>query len=104
MQGESESDLIPTHSYILGAWVEAGFVGAIFWFWVLVLTVRALIATYGIKSTLVPLIAFAAFNMLWDIPFSPFGAEGRLYAAYDLSLMLFALTLSRSLLTKKGPK
>ncbi|MDO9271241.1 MAG: hypothetical protein Q7T96_19215 [Methylobacter sp.] len=101
-QGMSESDLIPSHSYMMGAWVEAGFVGAIFWFWGLMLIVRTLIATYGANSSLVPLIAFVAFNLLWNILFSPFGAEGRLYAAYDLSLMIFALTLSiRSIKTKR---
>lgn len=101
-QGELESDLIPTHSYIMGAWVEAGFVGAIFWLWALILTARALIATYGTNSALAPLIAFVAFNLLWNIPFSPFGAEGRLYAAYYLALMMFALSLSRSSMAKKG--
>lgn len=102
IQGEIESDLIPTHSYIMGAWVESGFVGAIFWIWVLVLAARTLIATYGTNSTLTPLIAFVAFNLLWNIPFSPFGAEARLYVAYDLSLMMFALTLPKSSMTKKG--
>jgi O-antigen ligase len=103
IQGESESDLIPSHSYIMGAWVEAGFVGAVFWLWALMLTARVLIATQGANSALAPLIAFVAFSLLWNIPFSHFGAEGRLYTAYDLSLMMFALTLSRSSVAKKGP-
>jgi len=102
LQGESESDLIPSHSYIMGAWVEAGLVGAVFWLWGLTLSVRALIATYGSSSTLAALIAFVAFNLMWNIPFSPFGAEARLYTAYDLSLMMFALTSSQySMLTKR---
>lgn len=101
IQGESESDLIPSHSYIMGAWVEAGFVGAIIWFWALMLTARALIASHGANSALVPLIVFIAFNLLWDIPFSPFGSEGRLYAAYNLSLMMFAVTLPRSSIENK---
>ena len=33
---------IPEHSYILGAWVSAGILGAVFWFWVFILVVRAL--------------------------------------------------------------
>jgi hypothetical protein len=103
IRDESDSDLIPSHSYIMGAWVEAGFVGAMFWFWALMLTARVLIATQGANSALAPLIAFVAFNLLWNIPFSPFGAEGRLYSAYSLSLMMFALTLSRSSMAKKGP-
>lgn len=93
--GVAESDLIPTHSYLMGAWVEAGVVGAIFWFFGLVLIARALIASYGSKSILIPLIVFEAFNFLWSIPFSPFGAEARLYAAYDFALLMFALSLSK---------
>ncbi|MFZ2404143.1 MAG: hypothetical protein WAW41_03330, partial [Methylobacter sp.] len=38
IHGIYESDLIPSHSYIMGAWVEAGLVGAIFWFFGLMLT------------------------------------------------------------------
>ena len=102
VQREYENDLIPSHSYIMGAWVEAGFVGAIFWVWALTLTVRALIKTQGTNSAWTLLIAFVGFNLLWNIPFSPFGAEARLYAAYDLALMMFALTLNRPSLAKKG--
>lgn len=103
IQGESESDLIPSHSYIMGAWVEAGLLGAIFWLWALMLTARVLIANQGANSALALLVAFVAFNLLWNIPFSPFGAEGRLYTAYGLSLMMFALTLSRFSMAKKWP-
>lgn len=102
-ESEMEMGLIPSHSFILGAWVESGFVGAIFWFWALVLTARALIATYGTKSALTPLIAFVAFNLLWNIPFSPFGAEARFYFPYYLVLMIYALTLSRSSMAIKEP-
>jgi len=97
-----ESDLIPSHSYIMGAWVEAGIGGAIFWFWCVLLAARALVATYGSNMVLTPLIAFVAFGLLWNIPFSPFGAQGRLNAAYDLSLMIFALTSSRVAMATKG--
>jgi len=93
--GEIKSDLIPAHSYIMGAWVEAGFIGAIFWFWVLILVIRALIAALTSNSNLAPLIVFVAFNMLWNIPFSPFGAEARLHVAYALTLMMFALMLPK---------
>jgi hypothetical protein len=99
--GESESDLIPTHSYIIGAWVESGIVGAIFWLWALVLTARALFTTYYAHTAMAPLIAFVAFNLLWNIPFSPFGAEARLHVAYYLSLMIFVLTLPSFSLAKK---
>jgi hypothetical protein len=88
---------------MMGACVGVGFVGESFLFWALMLTARVLIATQGASSALALLIAFVAFNLLWNIPFSPFGAEGRLYTAYDLSLMMLALTLSGSSMAKKGP-
>lgn len=94
--GVADSDLIPTHSYFMGAWVEAGVLGAVFWLFGLVLIARALMASYGGKSILIPLIVFEAFNFLWNIPFSPFGAEARLYAAYDFALLMFALSLSKA--------
>jgi O-antigen ligase len=101
IQGGDGSDLIPSHSYIMGAWVEAGLVGAIFWFFGIILTVRCLIAIYIANATLAPLVTFIAFNLLWNIAFSPFGAETRLYAAYDLSLIIVALTLSKYSITTK---
>ncbi len=91
----SDSDLIPSHSYLMGAWVEAGVVGAIFWLFALYVTVRGLIASYSIHFYILPLILFEAFSFLWDIPFSPFGAEARLYAAFTLALMIFSLRLAR---------
>lgn len=89
-----DSDLIPSHSYLMGAWVEAGVVGAIFWLWGLILTTRTTIAIYGNNLLIAPLVAFTAFNLLWNIPFSPFGAESRLYVAYNLALMIWALSRS----------
>jgi len=100
---QSKVDLIPTHSYMIGAWVEAGIVGAVFWLWALMLTARALLATYNSNTVLLPLTAFVAFNLIWDIPFSPFGALARVYAAYYLALMMFVLTLPNSPFAGKGP-
>src|SRR5258708_14335741 len=35
MGPELESDVIPSHSYVFGAWVESGILGAVFWCWAL---------------------------------------------------------------------
>lgn len=94
--GVRDSDLIPSHSYLMGAWVEAGVAGAIFWSFGLLLIYRVLLGRYRVDSILMPVIMFEAFNFLWSIPFSPFGAEARLYAAYNFSLMLFGLSLTCS--------
>src|SRR5712664_236351 len=55
--GELEADLIPSPSYVLGAWVESGVVGAVFWCWVLWLTASALVRASGRE----PLFAFFGF-------------------------------------------
>lgn len=103
MHGGTESELIPSHSYIFGAWVEAGVLGALFWGWALILSVRGLIAALAANLALASLIAFVASILMWNIPFSPFGAEARLYAAYYLSLMIFALEVSgASTMVKQG--
>jgi len=80
--------LIPSHSYLLGAWTESGVLGALFWGWVLVMTVRAMKQTYGLSEPLTPMIAFVTLTLLWSILFSPFGAQERLYAAFFIVVVL----------------
>ena len=83
------SDKIPSHSYIFGAWVESGFIGAIFWFWVLLFTVRTLANLHELKESLSPLIVLFSFRLIWDIPFSPFGGAARLYVPFYIILLIF---------------
>ena len=51
---------------------------------------------------LAPLFIFEAFNFLWNIPFSPFGAEARIYAAYDFALMMFAILQAKATWAQRG--
>lgn len=103
LQGMLEDDLIPSHSYIMGAWVEAGLLGACFWLFALMLTIRCVAVCYQTNEAYVPLISFIAFNLLWNIPFSPFGAEARLFSAYDLSLMIVTISMARHTIISKLP-
>lgn len=80
--------LIPTHSYLLGGWVEGGILGAVFWGWVLILIARVLLYLYNITDPMNPLIVFVAISLIWDIMFSPFGAEGRLTTAFFLVFLM----------------
>ena len=83
--------LIPTHSYLFSAWVDGGILGAVFWGWVFVLTARVLLRVYPDTAVLLPVIAFLAFLMLWDILFSPYGTPGRVTFPYSfVMLMTFA--------------
>ncbi|MGB9152303.1 MAG: hypothetical protein WCD70_04360, partial [Alphaproteobacteria bacterium] len=83
-----EEGLIPTHSYIFGAWVDAGILGAIFWGWVWVLTARVLMRVYPATAVLLPFVAFIAFELLWDLLFSPYGAEWRIIVPFYIVILM----------------
>jgi hypothetical protein len=86
-----EEDLIPSHSYLFGAWVESGIVGAVFWFWVLWLAASALIRASG-REPLFPFFAFIGMLLIWNVLFSPYGADARFTATYLVyAMILFAL-------------
>jgi len=89
---ENADTLIPSHSYLFGAWVESGIIGAAFWGWVWLLVMKALWKLHNAREKLLPLAAFICFNMLWDILFSPFGATGRMYEAYHLVFIIVVLS------------
>jgi hypothetical protein len=88
---EGEDDLIPSHSYLFGAWVESGIMGAVFWFWVLWTTARALIRASG-REPLLPFFLYIGLFLIWNVLFSPYGADGRFTATYFVyAMILFAL-------------
>lgn len=91
---EPENDLIPTHSHLLGSWVEAGIGGALFWMGMLALIVGALRRLYASDDPLRPYLVFLMFLFIWDILFSPFGAQRRLTNGFLMVAMLFALNAS----------
>ena len=85
-----ELNLIPTHSHLLGAWVEAGVVGAIFWVAVLWLVYSAIARLCFVREPLTPLIAFFGISIFWDILFSPFGADRRVSVSYVIVMFIYA--------------
>jgi hypothetical protein len=78
---DNGSDLIPTHSHFFGAWVDSGFVGAIFWLLILYYLFRAFRSSVFVKSRSQVIILCAGFWLVWDIFFSPFGALIRVWWA-----------------------
>ncbi|MGE0256449.1 MAG: hypothetical protein AB7N54_06765 [Alphaproteobacteria bacterium] len=92
----AESELIPTHSHLFGAWVESGTVGTFLWFWALFLALRVMSNMYLLREPMSPLIVFASILFAWDILFSPFGAERRIFAPFYIILLMFAWDLLRS--------
>lgn len=89
---EYQSVVIPTHSHLFGAWVYSGIMGAIFWLYTLIITIKAMLNT-RLPPDILPLIAFIGFCFIWSILFSPFGAEERLYGAFYISSMIVSLDL-----------
>lgn len=91
---ELEEGYVPAHSYLFGAWVEAGIVGAIFWGWVLVLAIKVLLRIYPGNMALLPLMAFGAVSLAWDLVFSPYGAQARIVAPYYLVMLMTYLGMA----------
>lgn len=86
-----DDDLIPSHSYLFGAWVESGIVGAVFWFWVLWLTASGLMRASG-REPLFPFFVFIGTLLMWNVLFSPYGANERFTATYFVyAMILFSL-------------
>jgi hypothetical protein len=83
-----ESDLIPSHSHLLGAWVEHGVFGALFWLWALRTIGRALVLSLKRPTPLTGFVTYIAVTMIWDIVFSPFGLERRVTSAAWLYLLI----------------
>jgi hypothetical protein len=98
-----QEGLIPSHSFILGAWVAGGIGGAIFWAWVWLLTCKALLRTYPQGMKLLPLAAYAAFQLLWDIPFSPYGAQMRIISPFYILILMNYLSVARTNPAKLEP-
>lgn len=90
---ELESSLIPTHSHLMGAWVWAGILGATFWFYVLWLTARATIRLAILRPPLSPIYVSLVFGMFWQIMFSPFGLNARMYDAVAIIIMVDLLEI-----------
>jgi hypothetical protein len=93
--GARRDDLIPTHSYIFGAWVDAGIAGAIFWSYIIWFTSVTLLKVSGAEP-LLPVFAFGGFLLLWDIFFSPLGMPTRFVSPFFMAAMIALSTLRHS--------
>lgn len=89
-QGVDQSNLIPTHSYLMQAWVWAGLLGAIFWFAVLRFIFQAILPILQYRSTMQAIAVFFCISVIWDILFSPFGSGVRVILAIKLLVIWMA--------------
>ena len=81
-----EPGLIPTHSHVLGAWVEAGVGGAIFWGYVLFLAYSVLALSIRTNQPHGPFLLPIFTLFIWDIFFSPLSTQSRLCSAFYLAI------------------
>jgi O-antigen ligase len=81
-----EYPVIPTHSHLTMAWVESGILGGICWIYLLVLTLRGVLALGSLRPNLMPLYCYLLVGFVWDILYSPFGSVNRLWAAFFILL------------------
>jgi len=88
--------LIPSHSFLFGAWTDAGILGAVFWGWVLIVAIRAMFALFRMAESLSPLFAFFVVWLAWDLLFSPYGAQQRFFASYEIVLAVYVLESARA--------
>ena len=85
------SGLIPSHSFLFGSWVEAGILGGLFWIYIIAVCGRSLYSLFSIPYWSRPLVAFIALSLIWDVLFSPFGAQQRFFVPAELCMVLWAI-------------
>lgn len=83
--------LIPTHSHVLGAWVENGISGLLFWLYVLCILARNLMVRFR-DPRFGLFLVISCVAAIWHISFSPMA--GRLEHAFLLGLLLNQKTAS----------
>ena len=79
---------IPTHSHLTASWVEGGVLASFIWFYLLWLIVRAMIVVSSSRPLLGPLYAFLFTGFFWDILFSPFGYDRRIFEGFFMVLLV----------------
>lgn len=82
--------VIPAHSFLLGAWVEGGLLGGVFWLGIAGMAGWLLLNLYAVRWTMTPLLVFSTTLLLWNIAFSPYGEAERFAAPYAIALCLLA--------------
>lgn len=90
-----QSFLIPTHSYLMGAVVWGGIFAGLFWLKVISLSISGFLNEKVMAS---PLLLYIAIGMIWNILFSPFGADARWLSSV---LLWFYLLMANNVSLRK---
>jgi len=86
--GATAEGVIPAHSHLMGTWVWAGVLGAVFWVYIFWLVVKGIVRLSNSRIPLAPFYAWLLVWYLWAIPFSPFGREDRVIEAATLVILI----------------
>jgi hypothetical protein len=90
--------LIPSHSHILGAWVEAGVLGIFFFLYIFWVAARAVYLPIVDEKRLRFWVVSCALPLLWAILFSPISA--RLESSFLLGAIFNQVAFRRSGITR----
>jgi hypothetical protein len=77
---------IPSHSHVIGAWVEGGVLASLFWFYVIYVAGRSVVTPLFNEPRLRLWASVAAVALTWHVLFSPI--SGRLRTAMFMSVFL----------------
>lgn len=83
------------HSELLGVWAQNGILAVPFWVLLFGLLVAASYAVVYRETRLPELVAFLAALGIWDLFFSPFGADRRMWVAATLVTIVISSTRNR---------
>lgn len=84
------------HSELLGSWAENG-VGAVpFWILILIMAFKVIKESLVAGRSVHAVATFAAAMAVWDVWFSPFGADRRVWTALTLVTLIAALRKVRN--------
>lgn len=82
--------LIPGHSVVLEAWIYSGFLGLVFWLFI----IKSLISNINLnlhnaKNNYFPILIYLNIIVFWDLLFSPYGGLRIVELPLYLSILLF---------------
>lgn len=81
-------EVLPIHSFVMGALIQGGLFAGLYWMYVLVLGIRALKIVIMAKKFHIPIVAYASIALVNRIIFSPFGASERLIVDIFIAILL----------------
>ena len=90
---EASGGMIPAHSHLMSAWVQAGILGAPLWLYLFWLVLKGISRIAILRPPNAPIYAWMLVSFAWDILFSPFGSTRRLIDSVAILIILDMLEM-----------